>query len=89
MSKTNTKVTENLRDRIEAAIKAAMDKGEPCNLLKMLADDPDFPLSEAEMTDVLNPSAYIGRCPEQVQALVNKTRPLFEGADRENAEINI
>lgn len=68
---------------------AAMDKGEPCDLLRMLAEDPDFPLSEAEMTDVLNPSAYIGRCPEQVQALVNKTRPLFEGASRENAEINI
>ena len=28
MSKTNTKVTENLRKKIEAAIKAAMDKGE-------------------------------------------------------------
>ena len=28
MSKTNTKVTENLREKIEAAIKAAMDKGE-------------------------------------------------------------
>jgi adenylosuccinate lyase len=68
---------------------AAMDKGEPCDLLKMLAEDPDFPLSEAEMTDVLNPAAYIGRCPEQVQALVDKTKPLFKGASRENAEINI
>ena len=68
---------------------AAMDKGEPCNLLHMLAEDEGFPLSEAEMTDVLNPSAYIGRCPEQVQALVDKTRPLLDGVDRENAEINI
>lgn len=68
---------------------AAMDKGEPCNLLAMLAEDEGFPLSEAEMTDVLNPSAYIGRCPEQVQALVDKTRPLLDGVDRENAEINI
>ncbi len=68
---------------------AAMDKGEPCNLLAMLAEDEGFPLSEEEMTDVLNPSAYIGRCPEQVQALVDKTRPLLDGVDRENAEINI
>ena len=68
---------------------AAMDRGEPCDLLSMLAEDPEFPLSQAEMTDVLDPSAYIGRCPEQVQALVDKTRPLFAGADRENAEINI
>ncbi len=68
---------------------AAMDKGEPCNLLAMLAADENFPLSEAEMTDVLTPGAYIGRCPEQVQALVDKTRPLLIGIDRENAEINI
>lgn len=68
---------------------AGMDKGEACNLLSMLADDPEFPLTEDEMTDVLNPSAYIGRCPDQVQALVDKTRPLLEGVSRENAEINI
>ena len=68
---------------------AGMDKGEPCNLLSMLADDKDFPLSEAEMTDVLDPSAYIGRCPDQVQAIVDKTRPLISDIDRENAEINI
>ena len=68
---------------------AGMDKGEVCNLLSMLADDPEFPLTEDEMTDVLNPSAYIGRCPDQVQALVDKTRPLFENISRENAEINI
>ena len=68
---------------------AGMDKGEACNLLLMLADDPEFPLTEDEMTDVLNPSAYIGRCPAQVQALVDKTRPLFANISRENAEINI
>ncbi len=68
---------------------AGMDKGEACNLLLMLADDPEFPLTEDEMTDVLNPSAYIGRCPDQVQALVDKTRPLYATISRENAEINI
>ena len=68
---------------------AAMDKGEPCNLLSMLAADENFPLTEAEMTDVLDPSAYIGRCPAQVQAIVDKTRPLLDGVNRENAEINI
>ena len=68
---------------------AAMDKGEPCDLLHMLAEDESFPLTEDEMTDVLNPSAYIVRCPEQVQALVDKTRPLLKDIDRENAEINI
>ena len=68
---------------------AGMDRGEPCDLLSMLAAAPEFPLNEEEMTDVLDPSAYIGRCPEQVQALVDKTRPLYKDIDRENAEINI
>ena len=68
---------------------AGMDKGEPCNLLSMLAEDESFPLTESEMTDVLNPSAYIGRCPAQVQAIVDKTRPLITDINRENAEINI
>ena len=68
---------------------AGMDKGESCNLLSMLADDENFPLTESEMTDLLNPSAYIGRCPDQVQAIVDKTRPLITDIDRENAEINI
>ena len=68
---------------------AGMDKGESCNLLSMLADDENFPLTESEMTDVLDPSAYIGRCPAQVQAIVDKTRPLITDINRENAEINI
>ena len=68
---------------------AGMDKGESCNLLSMLAEDENFPLNEAEMNDVLDPSAYIGRCPDQVQALVDKTRPLITDISRENAEINI
>ena len=68
---------------------SGMDRGEPCDLLSMLAAEPEFPLNEEEMTDVLDPSAYIGRCPEQVQALVDKTRPLYKDIDRENAEINI
>ncbi len=66
-----------------------MDNGEGCDLLDQLAANPDFPLTLEEMTDVLNPADYIGRCPEQVQALVDKTRPLVENIDRKSAEINI
>lgn len=66
-----------------------MDNGEGCDLLDQLAAHPDFPLTLEEMNSVLDPSDYIGCCPEQVQALVDKTRPLISGIDRENAEINI
>ena len=68
---------------------AAMDNGEGCSLLRLLADEPDFPLSFYEMNAVLNPADYYGRCPEQVQALVDKTRPLIGNISRKNAEINI
>ena len=68
---------------------ARMDNGEGCDLLEQLAAHPDFPLSLEEMNRVLDPSDYIGFCPEQVQALVDKTRPLTENISRDNAEINI
>ena len=68
---------------------AKMDNGEGCDLLEQLASHPDFPLTLEEMNNVLNPSDYIGRCPEQVQALVDKVRPLCDGIDRQAAEINI
>ena len=66
-----------------------MDHGEGCNLLELLAAEPEFPLNYDEMSVVLNPSDYYGRCPEQVQALVDKTRPLIADISRENAQINI
>ena len=68
---------------------AAMDNGEGCDLLELLAADPGFPLSLDEMNGVLDPAAYIGRCPEQVQALVDKVRPLIADISRDCAEINV
>ena len=68
---------------------AAKDNGENCDLLALLAEDPNFPMDYDEMTGVLDPADYIGRCPDQVQALVDKVRPLTLDIDRENAEINI
>lgn len=82
------KLHEIIRQSSMEAV-ARMDKGEGCNLLELLAENPAFPMSLDEMNGILNPSDYIGRCPEQVQALVDKTRPLFEGIDRENAEIEV
>ena len=66
-----------------------MKNGEECDLLSRLAGEKKFGLTEAEMTKLLNPSLYIGRCPEQVSAFVNKIRPLLQGADGKSAEINL
>ena len=68
---------------------AKMKNGEECDLLTRLAAEKKFGLTEAEMTKLLNPSLYIGRCPEQVSAFVNKIRPLLRGADGKSAEINL
>ena len=68
---------------------ARMDNGEGCDLLEQLAARDDFPLTLDEMNSVLNPADYIGVCPDQVQKLVDKTRPLTADISRETAEINI
>ena len=68
---------------------AKMKNGEECDLLARLAAEKEFGLTEAEMSELLTPSLYIGRCPEQVDALVQKVRPLLNGLSRETAEINL
>lgn len=68
---------------------AKMKNGEQCDLLSRLAAEKEFGLTEQEMTELLNPSLYIGRCPEQVTAFVNKIKPLIAGADGKSATINL
>lgn len=66
---------------------AKMKNGEECDLLSRLAAEKEFGLTEAEMSELLNPVLYIGRCPEQVEALVEKIRPLLVNVSKESAEI--
>jgi len=68
---------------------AKMKNGEDCDLLSRLAAEEKFGLTEEEMTKLLSPSLYIGRCPEQVEVLLDKVRPLISGISRETAEINL
>ena len=68
---------------------ANMKNGGECDLLSRLAKEPQFGLTESDMNSLLEPSLYIGRCPEQVTALVEKIRPLLEGAEERTAEINL
>jgi len=66
---------------------ARMKEGEKCDLLSRLARRPEFGMTEAEMSAVLEPSLYIGRCPEQVDAFLAQVRPLLSGASGEKPEI--
>ena len=68
---------------------ARMKNGEECGLLSHLAENSEFGLTENEMKELLNPALYIGRCPEQVDALLKKIKPLLSAATRGSAEINL
>ena len=68
---------------------ARMKNGEDCDLLSRLAAEPAFGLTEQEMQELLTPAAYIGRCPGQVEAFLEKLRPLLQDVQGGSAQINI
>ena len=70
---------------MEAA--AVMKNGGECDLLGRLAAEEKFGLSLAEMEALLDPALYVGRCPEQVTAFLEKLRPLLAGVSAASAEI--
>lgn len=68
---------------------AKMKNGEECDLLVRLAKEEAFGLTEEDMTQVLKPELYIGRCPEQVDAFTEKIRPLLESIDATPVDISL
>ena len=68
---------------------ANMKNGLPCNLLSLLAARPEFNMTEEELSQTLDPKAYIGRCPSQVDELLAKIAPLIKDVKKESAEINL
>ena len=68
---------------------ARMKNGETCDLLERLAQAPEFGMTPAEMEALLNPSAYIGRCRQQVEHYLAEIKPALAGASTETAEINL
>ena len=68
---------------------ARMKNGESCDLLERLAAEKSFGMTVEEMREALDPRLYIGRCPEQVDALVSRIRPLLMDAAEEEAKIEV
>ena len=68
---------------------ARMKEGGDCDLLSRLAAEPAFGLTEAEMTALLEPGRYTGRCAEQVTAFLEKHRAALDGAARAGEEIEV
>ena len=68
---------------------ARMKEGGECDLLSRLAAEKDFALTEEDMEAILDPSQYIGRCPQQVDAYIKKIKPLIAGTHAGSAEIDV
>ena len=55
------------------------DLGLSNNLIDLIAADPTFGMTREELTAHLEPSRYIGRCPQQVtDFLAENAAPVFE-----------
>ena len=72
---------------MEAAAK--MKQGEPGDLISRLAASGEFGLTEDEMTALLEPANYIGRCAVQVDKFLANNRGVFASAEGGSAELNV
>ena len=68
---------------------ARMKNGEPCDLLSSLAKHSEFGMSKEEMEAILEPSRYVGRCPEQVSRFLAELKPLLADVDTGKVELSI
>ena len=65
------------------------NNGEPCDLLALLAENPEFHMRETEMRKILDPGDYIGRCPRQVEQFLDRLRPLLEAVPFARTELDL
>ena len=75
--------------RCSLAASAKMKEGETCDLLRRLAAEPAFAMSEEDLAALLKPEDYIGRCPEQVDAFLRNAGAVLEGASDEVPDIDL
>ena len=70
---------ERLRLHARAATRAVLEEGAANPFLDLVASDPEIPLDRAELEELLDPSRFVGRAPEQVRELLEThVRPLLE-----------
>lgn len=66
---------------------ANMKNGEPFDLLADLATHPEFGMTKKEMETVLEPSRYIGRSAEQVEAFLKELAPILNSVEAGTPDI--
>ena len=70
---------ERIRVHSLEAGKIVKDLGLSNNLIDLIAEDPAFGMTREELTAHLEPSRYIGRCPQQVEEFLDgEVAPVLE-----------
>jgi adenylosuccinate lyase len=73
---------ERVRVHSREAARQIKEEGKPNPLLELIAADPAFAAIQAQLPDLLDPSRFIGRCPEQVDAfLTDEVEPRLAGVE--------
>ena len=73
---------ERVRVHSRAAAHAVKAEGKPNPLMELIAADPAFAAIKDRLPDLLQPSRFVGRCAEQVDAFVEQeSMPRLEGVD--------
>ena len=69
---------ERIRVHSLEAGRSVKELGLPNNLIDLLAEDPMFGMTKEELTAHMEPSRYIGRCPQQVtEFLMEYVQPIL------------
>lgn len=80
------KIHEIIR-RCSMAATAQMKNGGECDLVARLCDEKELGLDKADLSALLQPERYAGRCENQVARYISRVRALIAGSDRITVDI--
>lgn len=81
---------EQIREHSMDAGKRVKVDGESNDLIERIANDPLFGMTLEELNSVLEPSNYIGRCPEQVVEFIeSEVNPILANADVTDIQVDL
>lgn len=80
------KIHEIIR-RCSMAATAQMKNGGECDLVVRLGKEKELGLDKVDLSALLQPERYVGRCENQVAGYISKVRTLIAGFDRFTVDI--
>ena len=81
---------ESIRVHSMNAAKGIKEEGKDNDLLKRIASDNLFAISEEELSKLMDPAKYVGRAPQQVEEFIRDfVRPVLEISDLQDIKIEL